>query len=80
MSIYSCVTNVTLEMTSERHQSNNDLDLMIIKEHQRQHPGFAGVCLFQVTRPFALKFEMCYSERRLEDDSRQNHLYSNVNT
>ena len=26
LSIYSCVTNVTLEITSERHQTDYDLD------------------------------------------------------
>ena len=31
LSIYSCVTNVTLEITSERLQADYDLDLIIIK-------------------------------------------------
>ena len=38
--IYSCVTNVTLQITSERHQTNDNLELIIIKEHQRQQQGF----------------------------------------
>ena len=29
--IYSCVRNLTQEMTSERHQTDYDLDLIIIK-------------------------------------------------
>ena len=32
LSIYSCATNVSLEMTSVRHQINNDLHLVIVKK------------------------------------------------
>ena len=29
LTTYSCVTNVTLDITSERHQTNYDLDLIV---------------------------------------------------
>ena len=40
LSIYSCVTNVTLEITPERHQTNYDLDLIIIKRASDNSRGF----------------------------------------
>ena len=50
LSIYSCVTDVTLEITSERHQTDYDLDLIIIK---RASETTAGVSrwLFTSTNP-----------------------------
>ena len=30
LSIYSCVTNMTLEITSERHQTDYELDLISV--------------------------------------------------
>ena len=30
LSIYPCVTNVSLEVTPERHQTNNDLHVIIL--------------------------------------------------
>ena len=50
LSINSCVANVTLEIISERHQSNYDLDLIIIK---RASETTAGVSrwLFMSTNP-----------------------------
>ena len=50
LSIYSCVANVTLEITSERRQTNYDLDLIFIK---RASETTAGVSrwLFISTNP-----------------------------
>ena len=39
LSIYSCVANVTLEITSERHQTYHDLDRIITKRASETTAG-----------------------------------------
>ena len=50
LSIYSCVTNVTRKITSKRHQTNYDLDFMIIKIASETSAGVSR-WLFISTNP-----------------------------
>ena len=74
LSIYSCVTNVTLEITSEKHQTDYDLDLIIIKRASETTAGVSRWLFISTNPTIRLKFEMCYSQRRLQNDGRQTHL------
>ena len=52
LSIYPCVTKLTLEITTERHQTNNDVYLMIIKRASETTAVVSGGYSFQSTRLF----------------------------
>ena len=51
--IYSCVTNANLKIKSERHQTNYNLDLIIIKRASETTAGLTGGCSFPPTRAFS---------------------------
>ena len=53
LSIYRCVTNVSLEITQERHKTNNDLHVIILKRALDTIAGVSRGSSSQPTRPFA---------------------------
>ena len=80
LSIYSCVTNVTLEITSKRHQTNYGLDWIIIKRASETTAGDSR-WLFISTNPaiqlkiWGVLFSEATSKRRLIDSFVNKRLY-----
>ena len=74
LSIYSCVTNVTLEIKSVCRQTNYELDSIIIKGASETTAGDSGWLFISSNQTIRKKIEMCYSKRRLLNDGRHLNL------